>query len=142
MTPRQQLVAKIKAQGHSGYEVPFPVVSLEDFFTGNEDLGSIGCNLSPHPGLEKFFDVLRSIRARPDVQDVLVTIYECDEDDETMWPFSERIFVLTTASSQDLAEWARELQPTEVLNDGFVGGKPHAAPIPREGMKVLSLWWD
>jgi hypothetical protein len=142
MTQRQELVAKIKAQGRTGDDTPFPVVSIEDFFTGNNDLGSIGCNLDDHPGLQRFYDVLRIIRARPDVQDVLVTIDECDEDDETTWPFSERILVLTTASATDVAEWAEELQPTEVLDGGYVGGKPEAAPIPREGMKVLSLWWD
>jgi hypothetical protein len=76
MSPRQQLVRKIAAQGKPGFGKPFPVVSLEDFFTGNNDLGSIGCNLENHPGTQRFFAILRSIRARPEVQDVLVTIYE------------------------------------------------------------------
>jgi hypothetical protein len=142
MSLRQQLIKKIKAQGESGFDKPFPVVSLEDFFTGNNDLGSIGCNLDEHPGMERFFAVLKSIRARPEVQDVLVTIYEYDEQDDTTWPFSERVYVLTSAPAVDLAEWAKELQPTEVLDDGFVGGVPPAAPKLRPGIKVLSLWWD
>jgi hypothetical protein len=142
MSPRQQLVKKIAAQGQAGFDKPFPIVILEDFFTGNSDLGSIGCNLNNHPGTQKFFNVLRSIRARPEVQDVLVTIYEYDEDDETTWPFSERVYVITNASVADLSEWAKELQASEVVDDGFVGGVPPAAPKLQPGMKVLSLWWD
>src|SRR5579862_306607 len=68
MTPRQKLIAKIKAQPTAGYDKPFPVVSLEDFFTGNKDLGSIGCNIEEHPGLRKFYAVLCAIRQRPEVQ--------------------------------------------------------------------------
>jgi hypothetical protein len=139
---RPQLVKKILAQGKPGFGQAFPVVTLEEFFVGNNDLGSIGCNLNPHPGIERFFVVLQSIRSRPEVQDVLVTISECDENDVTSWPFSDRIYVFTTASKDDLAKWAKELEPSEVLDDGFVGGVPPAAPQLRPGMKVLSLWWD
>ncbi|MDT5026903.1 MAG: hypothetical protein QOE61_3329 [Micromonosporaceae bacterium] len=41
-----ELLAEIARQG--GYEdgsIPEPVIGLELFFDGNEDLGSIGCNL-------------------------------------------------------------------------------------------------
>ena len=125
MSQCSQLIKKILSQGMPGYNKPFPVVSLEDFFTGNDDLGSIGCNLSDHPGLKRFYSVLRSIRKRPEVQDILVTIYEFEEDDESMWPFSERVYVLTSASVDDLAEWAKDLQPSEVLDDGFFVGGIH-----------------
>ena len=43
-------------------KMPEPqVVPIERFFDGNDDLGSIGCNLNPHPGI-----ALRQ-RARPDL---------------------------------------------------------------------------
>ena len=99
-------------------------------------------HLSDHPGLERFYTVLSDIRKRAEVQDVLVTIYEIEEGDKTRWPFSERLYVLTKASPDELLSWAAELQPSEVLDDGFVGGKPAAAPDPKPGFKVLSLWWD
>jgi len=117
MTPRQKLIEKIKGQpaGHlKPYDKPLPVVSLEDFFTDNDDLGSIGCNLGKHPGLAKFYSVLRTIRERPDVQAVLVAIYEFDEEDTSMWPFSERVYVFTSAAPQQLSELTAELQPSEI----------------------------
>jgi hypothetical protein len=67
------LLAEINRQG--GYETgegPAPVVSLELFFEGNDDLASIGCNLTDHPGVPHFFTVLRNLRDRAEAQEVRV----------------------------------------------------------------------
>ncbi len=125
------------------FEAPpeaMPVVPLEAFFDGNDDLGSIGCNLPEHPGISRFRDVLTAMRARPDVQDVLVGIYEIVEDD-TSWPFSETIYVLTTARASTVQQWAAELEPDEVTA-GFLDGPPPGAPSLRPGMAPVRLWWD
>ena len=93
MTDREKLIAKIEAQNPSG-ELQEIVVSLEDFFTGNNDTGSIGVNLGPdQPPITKFHRVLREIRARPNVQDVLVRIY--DYDDPTSWPYTDTVYIIT-----------------------------------------------
>jgi hypothetical protein len=138
---RLRAIEKIKSQGPIKHQHPLPVVSLEDFFEGNQDLGSIGCNLIKHPGIPKFFETLRSIRGRPDVQDVLIEIHELDETDESSWPFSERVYVYTTAEEKALSNWLAPLDPDEI-EVGFSQGKPAAAPEPREGMRVLAAWWD
>jgi hypothetical protein len=140
MNPREGLVVKIASQPFGGYQDLLPVVSLEDFFEGNKDYGSIGCNLDEHPGPSRFYSVLRSIRARPQVQDVLVSISEVPEDDES-WPYSDRVYIFTSAAPEELRDWARELQPSEV-EEGFIGGAPPAAPALEPGMRVLALWWD
>lgn len=41
---------------------------MSEFFDGNDDLGSIGCNLSDHPGIEAFRDTFARLLARPDVE--------------------------------------------------------------------------
>lgn len=79
---RKQLEEKIYAQGYPDAKTA-PIVTLEDFFEGNNDESSIGCNLMEHPGVEKFYYVLLSIRNKDNVQDVLVEIMEL-EDDEAM----------------------------------------------------------
>jgi hypothetical protein len=117
-----------------------PVVPLEAFFDDNDDLGSIGCNLPEHPGVHRFHEILAAIRARPDVQDVLVGIYEV-VDDEASWPFAETVYVLTTAGACAVQEWAGELQPDEVT-DGFAYGHPPGAPVLLPGMNPVRLWWD
>jgi len=117
-----------------------PVVSLEAFFDGNDDLGSIGCNLPDHPGVQRFNEILAAIRSRPEVQDVLVGIYEIVEDDTT-WPFAETVYVLTTASSSTVQEWTAELEPDEVTA-GFLDAEPPGTPPLRPGMTPVRVWWD
>ena len=60
MDYRRELIEKLKRIGLPSHGTPPPVVSLEDFFVGNEDYGSIGCNLTEHPGPQFFFERLRA----------------------------------------------------------------------------------
>jgi hypothetical protein len=47
-TRRRALLDSIRQQGGiDPMRAQSPLVSLEDFFVGNEDIGSIGCNLVP-----------------------------------------------------------------------------------------------
>ena len=153
------LIAKIKAQPESAsieqeggtvedfisdtqeQPEPRPVVSVEDFFEGNEDLDSIGCNLIDHPGIPKFYEVLKGIRAKDNVQDVLIEISEIDEE-FLDWPFSETVYILTSASKEEVGKWMEPLQPDEIFEGWGFKKAPSAAPKLRNGMKVLGVWWD
>ena len=119
--------------------MPAPIVSLEDFFTGNDDAGSIGCNTN-HGG-PLFFAPLKAIRDKPTVQDVLIEIYEVG-DGETMWPFSERIYILSSSSRDEVAEWLAPLEPDTVEQESYVFGVPKTAPQLQEGMRIYAAWWD
>ncbi len=141
MNKREALIEKIRSQGLSLSPNFLPVVSLEGFFEGNEDPGSIACNLIKHPGPQYFFEHLLAIRSKTNVQDVLVEIYEVEEDNLTVWPFSERVYVLTDASVEDVSGWMKLLEPDEI-DEGYFQGKPPAAPELREGMRVYAIWWD
>jgi hypothetical protein len=141
MTKRQVLIEKIRRQSdQSDLDTPSPVVSLEDFFEGNQDLGSLGCNLIEHPGTDGFYRVLSDVRSRADVQDVLVEIYEIMEGEDE-WPFSERVYILTSASPGDVLVWLASLEPSEI-EEGWAGQAPPAAPALQAGMRVLAAWWD
>jgi hypothetical protein len=134
------LLAEIELQG--GYEGvgPEPVVSLEQFFEGNNDLGSIGANLAQHPGMETFFRVLREIRERPEVHDVLVGI--CGVEGDGVWPCSDHVYVITTASPAEVAKWA-ELLYSDRPGTGWWNGAPPRWPIQlAPDAHVVTLWWD
>lgn len=118
---------------------PYPVVSLEDFFEGNEDLGSIGCNLIDHPGVDTFYKILKDVRERDDVQDVLIIINQIDKCLD--WPNSDSLYILTSCSKEQVSEWVKRLQPDDIA-EGWVWEKPPAAPQPKEGYKVYWVWWD
>ena len=142
MDYRRELIEKIKRIGLPSAGNPPPVVSLEDFFAGNEDYGSIGCNLSGHPGPRFFFEKLKEVWARPDVQDVLVEINEVEEGDESMWPFSDRVYVLSSAAREEVADWVAALMPDEVEEGFAYGGPPASAPELGVGMRAHAVWRD
>ena len=148
MTKRELLFAQIKRQQEAGERLP--IVSLEEFFEGNDDYGSIGCNLDdpqatpplpvpywPHPSPQGFYETLRAVRERQEVQDVLVEVSDTDVGAEN-WPFSELVYILTTASTEEVEAWTISIHPTEVSE----GEKPALVRDLLPGYIVWTLWWD
>jgi hypothetical protein len=138
-------LAKLKARlGELGGQEAYPVVSLELFFVGNDDVASIGPNLDPHPGVETFYRVLHDIRERPEVSDVVLQVSEV-LDGEGEWPFVEAAYVITTASEDQVHEWARPLQPDPPVEEGLAwlyASPPPGAPRVPPGHRVVTLYWD
>ena len=121
-----------------------PVVSLDAFFEGNDDEASIGPNLDPHPGIDTFSRILREIANRDSVAHVVVQISEVMLEDE--WPYSNCVYVITTATARDVHDWAAELEPDPYDDEalqGWIGGTvPPGAPTVPEGHRVVCLFWD
>ena len=138
---RTELIERIKMLGPPSPDWPLPLATLEEFFVGNDDYGSIGCNLTPMLGPQFFFEKLKFIRSQPNVQDVLVEVIEVAEEDPTMWPFADRVYVFTDGTPQDVADWTLPLQP-DAIAEGFTNGKPDSAPELKPGYKCYNLWWD
>lgn len=141
--PQQQLeklMTKILQQGDpKDLNTPNPVVSLEDFFEGNDDEGSIGCNLADHPGIDRFYDILMSIRNKKSVQNVLVRINEVLENER---PFADVIYIITSSPIEEVQSWAEPLKPDEV-NEGLYWDEKLAADMEiQPGMRIVHLWWD
>lgn len=138
---RVRLLAKIKQQLQTNPNTE-PLVTLEEFFDGNDDLGSIGCNLPEHPGLAVFYDTLQTIRQQPETQKVLVAITETNEDDPGgYWPFSDHVYILTRAQLSEVEGRLSALDVDEV-GEGYPQGVPAAAPPLQAGYSVYYGWWD
>ena len=114
------------------------LVSVEEFFSGNADTGSIGCNLIPHPGIEAFVSVLAAIQKRPDVQDVLILISDLND----FWPFSDRVCMITSAPLQEVENWVQTLCPDEVLEVAADAISFGHTPNIKAGHKVYLALWD
>lgn len=115
------------------------VVPVARFFDGNDDVGSIGCNLLDHPGVEMFRDILVGLTQRPDVEAVYAEISELDPG-ETSWPFTDTILVVGTISSDDLQEALAGLKPDDVWL--AESDRVPAAILERHRSQVLIAWWD
>lgn len=114
-------------------------VSLPLFFEGNTDLGSIGYNLGDdQPSMEAFHQILQEIRARPDVVDVLVRVIGVDEG---QWPYTDAVYILSSAPLADVSRWVAPLHPSEVTN-GWLYGRPPAVADPQSPFVPYTVWWD
>lgn len=115
------------------------LVPIQQFFDGNDDLGSIGCNLMEHPGIDAFRTILLNLLGRDDVVDVLAQICELDPGEDA-WPFADTVLVVGTISREELAAILAPLQPDEI-GSGSEFGAPvsfvEAQPAP-----VFAAWWD
>jgi len=114
-------------------------ISVERFFEGNDDLGSIGCNLIEHPGIDTFRDVLTGLLRRPDVEAVYAQISELDPG-EGCWPFTDTIIVVGTIPADELRSAVSALEPDEVAPAEDFGVSPSISE--RHGSPVLTVWWD
>jgi hypothetical protein len=115
------------------------VVPIERFFDGNDDLGSIGCNLDRHPGIARFRQVLTRLLTRPDVRAVYARISELDPG-EGCWPFTDTVLVAGAVPADVLREAVGELQPDEVGAADDSGVPPAIAE--RHSSPVSVIWWD
>ena len=86
------------------------MVTVREFFDGNDDLGSIGCNLPDHPGLDIFRLVIEQMAALPSVDQIWLQIYDLDEGD---WPFSENVLVFGNATTSEIERLASSIEPSE-----------------------------
>jgi hypothetical protein len=132
---RDKLVERLKGRDR------LPLIPLEDFFIDNDDKASIGCNLRPHPGVNIFYETLKEIRAKPNVQNVLIEITDFQEDDIEWWPFSDTVYILANATQKEVEAWLKKLRP-----DGAPEGEINnhlSEPVELQpGMKVFVAWWD
>jgi hypothetical protein len=127
------LKARLKAQPADR------LVSLDEFFAGNDDLGSVGCNLFPHPGVECFKDTLDRLAGRADVDAVHVLIYDADPG-EGSWPNSDLILVVGCVPPDELAEILAPLSSDEI-ESAETWGLPDQV-LARLGSPAWVVWWD
>jgi hypothetical protein len=142
MTPLETLIRRINRNGDiNDLGTPRPLLTLEEFFEGNSDYGSIGYNFCPdQPSPSEFYTLFRSIRKQPDVAEVLVEVSQHEIASE--WPSTDTVWIITTVSPDQVrAMLGERFQPDEI----FEGWTEHVHreyyPIP-EGMMPLGVWWD
>lgn len=114
-------------------------VEIEQFFDGNDDLGSIWCNLDEPPeDMSQVSEFLHSIRSRSDVHGlrILVTQFDGGEDE---WPFSDAILVVTEASTTEVQGWFNQFPPNEVFIEE---SEKLLSDLAYSGRAAVRLWWN
>ena len=116
------------------------VVEAGRFFDGNDDLGSIGCNLFDHPGVHRFREIVEGLLTRPDVDAVYAVIREIDAG-EDMWPFTDTLLFVGDIPTSVLSAALEPVQPDEVGEAPFPV-VPQTLQRKHGGQRVRLAWWD
>jgi hypothetical protein len=140
MTPLDRITERVCRLGHpEDPDTPRPLVSVAEFFEGNNEVGSIGCNLLSQPTPADFHRLFLEILSRQQVADIRVQITMFDVPE---WPFSDTVYVITKASPEEVRSWFPEsLSPDETWLGFAVGQEYEPYEVP-EGFHVVAAWWD
>ena len=126
----------------------FPLLTLDEFFDGNDDEYSIAPNQADEgrPGLSEIYDRFKDLENTEGVEWVRVFLHddtEVNEEDEEITLYGDSIIVCSSLSAEEIAriidcEWLQsggvsELNPGEYIN---------TYPKIPEGYKCFEVMWD
>lgn len=122
-----------------------PLVTLEEFFTENDDQSSIGTmgtrDFTPH----EFLGVLTQLRARDDVFDVRVELNSPKTPEG--WPSTDTIWIATSLTRSELPrhglsqEFRERFLPDDWLSCPRVDGRPSERLEIPDGMRAFGFWY-
>lgn len=115
------------------------LLSVAEFFEGNENPESIGWNLPDPPSPQEFHRLLAGIAARPEVADIRIVV---DDFDPGTQPITEMIWIVTSADVNIVRSWFPErLAPDDWLTPHDITGRvePYDPPL---GTHVICAWYD
>jgi hypothetical protein len=142
MTPLEQVTERAMRNGNPGTRgVATPLLNLEEFFDGNDHVGSIGCNLDSEPSPREFFELLKTIRSKSEVSDVRIQITSVD-DPGVEWPFSDTVWIMTSADEETVRSWfPPNLSPDEVWT-GWTPRVRFEDVGVHDGHEPIAIWFD
>jgi hypothetical protein len=138
LTARARLLARIG--DINDLSRPRPLVTIDEFFDGNDDYGSIGYNLPDPPDPQEFYRLLSTIAAQPEVGDVRIEVKDLEDPDG--WPATDTIWIFTTASPDAVRGWFPErLAPDEWWTPEDIEHEvePYSPP---PGMQAVLAFYD
>ncbi|AKS42547.1 hypothetical protein [Wenzhouxiangella marina] len=124
----------------------FPVVSLDDYFLGNNQEDSIAPNQwgEGRPPIAEIYRRFKEVEAREDVHGVFVGLHhswgESLEDDT--WPAAENIHIFSSADAETAEQWLAGLCADGIIAGEWPYGKHEAAPLNPPGTHLYSVYWD
>ncbi len=144
MQEREHLLDKIQMLIEEN-DGELPLVTLDDFFQGNTDDGSLGTGTRKKDDLHisEIYKKLKQIEKLPNVCTVLVEIHddwEMSINNAEIWPASESIYIYTMAPIKVVRQWIIGL-PCEAY-EGWIDSMPLSAPSVPPGYFVYTLRWN
>jgi len=119
---------------------PRPLVTVAEFFDGNDDPASIGYNLPDPQPPAAFAAVLTGIAGRPEVHDVRIEVKDLEDPDG--WPTTDSVWIITRAPVDTVRGWfPAALAPDELgVSASGQGGAVEPIDVPAGHSAVVAFW--
>ena len=147
VAPLKRIMARIAPFSiGGGIFKPRPLLTIEEFFDGNDVPGSIWCNLAvetpqgrimPTPAMAR--EVLEQIRSRPEVDDLRVAVSDIDDPD---WPFAEVVILVTSVDVFTVRKWFYSDVAPDAIRGISEKEKDDYEDIGVPASRMVMCWWD
>ena len=140
--------------GQTLYPTIRPLLSLEQFFLHSSGKPDLCYNIYPYPEKIDQYEFHCSIRSRPDVWNVYVSITQLDEepaleasdlinDSNIEWPNSDHTLIVTSADEATIRSWFPDgVQPDTIDISDWSGSEWAVPPFIPSGFHQAWLWYD
>lgn len=142
-TKRNILVKKYDLLNFPNNNQPI-LLTIDEFFDGNNDEASIAPNLSKKPNILEYFATLKKLNDNPktvtafvEIKDVM--LYDGKLDDNE-WFYTDIIYIIGDLTKEEITEATKHLIPDEVEYNT----ENHIVELNEKykGKKVVYIWWD
>jgi hypothetical protein len=121
------------------------LMTIDEFFDGNNDEASIAPNLYRKPEVSEYYKVFKELRNNPKIVDAFVEIneviiYEDGKLNDNEWFYSDVIYIVGDITKEEVKEATKTLHPDEVEYDK----KRHIHNLDErfKNKNVVYVWWD
>ena len=141
---RDILVKKYDLMNFANLQQPV-LMTVDEFFDGNNDVASIAPNLEKKPNISDYYEVFKELRKNPRVVDAFVKIndvmiYEGGKLHDNEWFYTDMIYIVGDITKEEVKEATRTLLPDEVGYDD--GGSIKNLDEKFKDKNVVYVWWD
>ena len=98
------------------------LISVKEFFDGNNDIASIAPNLIEKPKISEYYKVFKELLENEKVENIFVNIkdiniYENGKLENSEWFYSDIIYIVGKIDKQEVIIKTKKLKPSEVDYD-------------------------
>jgi len=139
---KRALIERIKRIGFSNQTET--LLTVEEYFDGYDaDSCMICANNTPSVSTSEFRRHLAQIRSDSRVHDVYIRFYDFldAEKSDDCWINSDMVFLVTTATPQEVEQWFAPLQGDEAYEETDLQAFVNPPVIP-DGYRLVGIGWD
>jgi hypothetical protein len=144
LNKRDTIVKKYDLLNFPNIKQPI-LLTVDEFFDGNNDEASIAPNLIEKPNVAEYYKVLKNLSENPKVNSTFVKlnevmIYDNGKLNDNEWFFADMVYVIGDLTKEEIKEFTKSLKPDDVEYDSEMEIR-NIDPKYKD-KKIVYIWWD